>query len=156
MQRAFFAFVAVQDIEKYLTADDAIRSAAVIAASPCPIYAMIEDGLPIAIAVCSLNLPGFARRLRFMWVDPGARCLPITLKLGRHVAASAPVVSVAVRSDREKRLCRMAGFNHWRRARGGWSGCTVANGFRQQFALPEMTKGVLADGMRALGVAGIR
>ncbi|OYR09211.1 GNAT family N-acetyltransferase [Brucella grignonensis] len=128
--------------------------AAVIATTPCPIFAIKDEDNPVAIAVCSLDLPGYARRLRFAWTDPACRKMGFGLAIARHVVQSAKHVGVAVRHESEKRIAERAGFKHWRRADGGWAGATTKAAFRMPFAHPNPTREAIADAMRSFGLEG--
>ncbi|NKB83745.1 hypothetical protein HED51_11330 [Ochrobactrum grignonense] len=77
--------------------------AAVIATTPCPIFAIKDEDNPVAIAVCSLDLPGYARRLRFAWTDPACRKmgfgLPSLAMLFRALSMSGSRFDTKVKSE---------------------------------------------------------
>jgi len=154
VERVLFAHICVDAIQADLTSRQAMDVALVIATTPCPIFAIMDESNPVAIAVCSLDLPGYARRLRFAWTDPSCRKMGFGLTVARHVVQSAKHVGVAVRHESEKRIAERAGFMHWRRADGGWAGATTKAAFRMPFAHPNPTPEAIADAMRSFGLEG--
>ncbi|MEZ0170760.1 GNAT family N-acetyltransferase [Microvirga sp. TS319] len=155
IERVTFALCCTNEIQP----EGSMLTAIAIATSNCPIFAMTDDDGPISIAICSLPLPGLARRLRFIWTVPGYRGKGHSLALARHVARSAPHVGVAVRSKAERRLAKRAGFTHWRRVpgeKGHWAGATTIEAFELKFAHPEPTPALIADALRAFSAAQLQ
>ncbi len=156
-QRAIFANICVRDINPLLTDREAMLSAIVIAAANAPIFAITEDEEPISIAICSIDLPGYARRLRYVWTAPERRG-HASFAVGRHVAGSARHVGVAVRSERERRAARRCGFRYSRSVGGGeWACATTRRAFNMKFAHPTVTRDTIEQAMRHLGMlAGVQ
>jgi len=156
-QRAIFANICVRDINPLLTDREAMLSAIVIAAANAPIFAITEDEEPISIAVCSIDMPGYARRVRYLWTDPDRRG-NATFAITKHLAASARHVGIAVRSERERRAARRCGFRYSRSVGGGeWACATTRRAFNMKFAHPTVTRDTIEQAMRHLGMlAGVQ
>ena len=151
-QRAIFANICVRDIDQRLTDREAMLSAIVIAAANVPIFAIMENERPISIAVCSIDLPRQARRLRFLWTDPEKRGLA-SFAIARHVAASARHVGIAVRSERERRAARRVGFRYSRSVGPGeWACATTRRAFDMRFSHPVVCRETIREAMACLGL----
>lgn len=155
-QRLTCASRASAAVQTHLSNRMAFASALIVANSNAPIFATMSGFEPTSVAVCGLDVPGFARRLRFVWVDPAFRGEGLAMALGQYVASSAEHVNTAVQSIKMRRLAQRIGFTHWRKVRGrnNFVCSTTAEGLSMLFVHPEFSSNALRRAMQAFGAAG--